>query len=68
MTIEQALRDALEADGRTVYELAKATQTETDIWYRFKAGKTIRLDTAAKLAAVLGLELKPIKRTRKASR
>jgi hypothetical protein len=68
LTETKAAIEALEADGRTVYELAKATQTETDIWYRFKAGKTIRLDTAAKLAAVLGLELKPIKRTRKASR
>lgn len=63
--IEETLRQALAADPRTIYELAKATETEPDIWYRFQSGKTIRLDTAAKLAAALGLELKPIKRTRR---
>jgi hypothetical protein len=63
--IDETLRQALADDGRTIYEIAKATNTETDIWYRFQAGKTIRLDTAAKLAAALGLELKPIKRTRR---
>jgi hypothetical protein len=63
--IDETLRQALADDGRTIYEIAKATQTEPDIWYRFQAGKTIRLDTAAKLAAALGMELKPIKRRRK---
>jgi hypothetical protein len=65
MTLEEQLRQALAADPRTIYEIAKATATEPDIWYRFQAGKSIRLDTAAKLASALGLELKPIKRTRK---
>ena len=63
--IDQALREALEADPRSIYEIAKQTDTEPDLWYRFKAGKDVRLATAAKLAAVLGLELAPIKRTRK---
>lgn len=63
--IDQALREALEADPRSIYEIAKQTDTEPDLWYRFKAGKDVRLATAAKLAAALGLELAPINRTRK---
>lgn len=65
MNLEAVLRTALEADGRTVYEIAKETNTETDTWYRFRDGKDIRLKTASKLAAVLGLELTPVKRKRK---
>lgn len=55
--IDQELRTRLAADGRTIYELAAHCCCEPDILYRFRDGKDIRLATAAKLAAVLGLEL-----------
>lgn len=37
---------------------------EPDSLYKFKQGYDLRLDTADKLAAALGFELKPIKRKR----
>ena len=62
--IDDQLREAVLNDGRTAYELAKLAKIETDIVYRFMAGKDIRLATAAKLAEVVGLTLKPIKAKR----
>lgn len=62
--IDETLRQAMLEDGRTVYELAKQTMLEPDILYRFRDGSDLRLATAAKLAEVLGLELRPKKRTR----
>jgi len=64
-TIGNQLREAIHSDGRTIYEIAKAIGIEPDSLYRFQQGKDIRLDTADKLAAELGLELKPFKRKRK---
>jgi predicted transcriptional regulator len=64
-TLSLALREAIIGDGRTIYEIAKAINIEPDSLYRFQQGKDIRLDTADKLAAALGLELKSIKRTRR---
>lgn len=61
--IDEQLRAAINDDGRTPYELAKLAAIETDIVYRFMSGKDMRLATASKLATVLGLTLKPIKRT-----
>lgn len=62
--IDELLRAAITEDGRSAYELAKLAEIETDIVYRFMAGKDIRLATAAKLASVLGLTIKPIKAKR----
>lgn len=62
--IDEQLREAILADGRSAYELAKTAAIETDIVYRFMAGKDIRLATAAKLAEVVGLTLKPLKTKR----
>lgn len=62
--IDDVLRQAMLEDGRTVYELAKQAVIEPDILYRFRDGSDLRLATAAKLAHVLGLELRTKKRTR----
>lgn len=67
MTTQQladALRQAMIEDGRTLYELAKEAILETDQLYRFRDGADLRLSSASKLAEVLGLELRPKKRTR----
>jgi predicted transcriptional regulator len=64
-TLSLALREAIIEDGRTIYEISKAIGIEPDSLYRFQQGKDIRLETADRLARELGLELKPIKRTRK---
>lgn len=66
--ISETLRYALMNDERSVYEIAKALKIEPDSLYRFKQGFDIRLETADKLAAYLGFELKAIKRKRKATR
>jgi predicted transcriptional regulator len=62
--IDEQLRAAIINDGRTPYELAKLAAIEPDIVYRFLAEKDIRLATAAKLAEVIGLTLKPLKTKR----
>ena len=58
------LRQAMVDDGRTLYELAKEARMETDQLYRFRDGADLRITTASKLARVLGLELRPKKRSR----
>lgn len=63
--LTRRLREAIAADGRTHYSLAKAAKMEPDIIDRFVAGKDVYLSTAAKLAAVLNLDLVPSKRIRK---
>jgi len=62
--ISDTLRYALQNDPRTIYEIAKQMRIEPDSLYKFKQGYDLRLDTADKLAAALGFELKPIKRKR----
>lgn len=59
------LREAIADDGRTHYALAKSAGIAPDIIDRFVAGRDIYLTTAAKLAAVVGMNLVPTKRTRK---
>lgn len=64
--LSQQLLDALQADGRTPYQIAKAAEIEPDLIYRFQAGqRDLRLATAAKLATVLGLKLTANKRRRR---
>lgn len=57
------LRDALvkaNKNGRTGYAIAKAAGLKPEIIYRFERGDDLRLSSAAKVAAVLGLELVPV--------
>jgi DNA-binding phage protein len=64
--ISDQLRAAIEArikTGTTAYRIAKDAGLKPEVLYRFlNVGLDLRLSTAAKLAAVLGLELRPAKR------
>lgn len=60
MDIEEQLRAAyltVTKTGRTGYAVAKAAGMKPEMLYRFARGGDLRLKTAAKLAAVLGLTL-----------
>jgi len=63
-TIADALRRALRADKRPLLQIVKAAGLPYPPIWRFREGqrKGIRLDTAEKLAAVLGLELRPVRK------
>jgi transcriptional regulator with XRE-family HTH domain len=65
-TISDQLRAAVEGRikrGWTVYKVAKAAGITPAMLSRFlKDGLDLRLSTAAKLAAALGLELRPRKK------
>jgi len=63
-TITEALRRALKADRRPLYQIARAARVPHPNLYCFVSGKRkgIRLASAERLAAVLGLELRPKKR------
>jgi transcriptional regulator with XRE-family HTH domain len=65
-TISDQLRAAVEARikaGWTVYRVAKEAGVTPAMLSRFlNQGLDLRLSTAAKLAAVLGLELRPAKK------
>jgi hypothetical protein len=58
-TITEALRRALQADKRPLLRIANAAGLPYPVVYRFAHGqrKGIRLTSAEKLAAVLGMEL-----------
>lgn len=59
-TIVDQLRAAIRASGLTSYRLGKEAKVGQPIIDRFLNGERMpRLDTAARLAAVLRLELKP---------
>lgn len=60
--LSEQLRQAIKADGRTAYAIAKAADLEPDALYRFQEGKDLRLSSASKVAAVLDLRLAPAKR------
>jgi plasmid maintenance system antidote protein VapI len=52
------LRAGIRRSGKTVYRLAKESGVAHPIIFRFLSGeRDIRLETAEKLAAVLGLRL-----------
>lgn len=62
--IDEALKVAIRKSGRTYYDLGRAAGVEPSVILRFMAdpeevgrGGDIRLSTAAKLAAELGLRL-----------
>jgi len=64
LDLVQRLRDAVAADGRTHYSIAKAAGIAPDILDRFASGRDVYLGTAAKIALVVGLDLVPVKRSR----
>jgi len=63
-----AIRKAIERDGRTRYRLSKDTGLPLSTTYRFASGERneISLSTASRFCAVLGLELRPVRRSRRA--
>lgn len=62
MGITDELRAALKADGRTLEEIARAAGTFPANLSRFATGKkTLVLETAEKLADVLGVKLSTTK-------
>ena len=54
------LRRAIRDSGLTSYRIAKDAGTTPDQVDRFLAGRDLRVSTAGRIAAALGLELKPI--------
>lgn len=64
-TVSEDLRDALERSGETRYAVSKATGIAQSVLSRFVHGHPLRGDNTDILAAYLGLELRPIRRTRK---
>ena len=60
------LRDAIDESGKTQYQLAQETGIDKSALSRFVSGERgLTLETAAKLATALNLELKPVRRQRK---
>lgn len=63
--LEASLRSAIKADGRTHYALGKAASIAPSVLDRFMMPaddprhRSLSLDTATKIAIVLGLELRP---------
>ena len=60
-TLEQSIRDAIQAAGKSVNALAKDAGVPQAVLQRFVSGKRrgLTLETAEKLCAYLRLELKP---------
>jgi plasmid maintenance system antidote protein VapI len=57
-TLSDQLRDRIERDGRSAYELAKDAELDRSVLCRFLARqRSITLDTADRLAAVLRVRL-----------
>lgn len=58
-TMVEDLRDAIRSSGESHYAIAKRAGIASDMIDRFVSGeRLLRLDTAAKIAAALGLELR----------
>jgi plasmid maintenance system antidote protein VapI len=56
--LQDALKDGIRQTGKPLYRLAKESGVSQPIIYRFVTGeRDIRLATAEKLAAALGLKL-----------
>ncbi len=64
----EILREAAEADGRSIFALARDAGIPYPVMYRFLKGDAkghkwgLTLTTADKLAEALGLEIRPKKR------
>ncbi len=67
-TLTEILRQAAEADERSIFALARDANVPYPVLYRFLKGdatgrkQSLHLTTADKLAAALGLELRPKRR------
>lgn len=63
--IHAQLRQAAEASGLSINELARQSGVNLSAVSRFMSGqRDLRLQSAAKLAAALNLELRPIPKSR----
>lgn len=64
--LDAALRAAIKADGRTHYAIGKAATVAPSVLDRFMLPdadprhRGLTLDTASRIANVLGLELRPV--------
>lgn len=56
-SLDEQLRIATRKSGRTPYSIAKEAGTTPEVVSRFLKGADIRISTASKIAAVLGLKL-----------
>ena len=57
--LAETIRRAIERDRRTLYRLAKDSGVNSAILGRFVKGeRDLRLETASKLCAILGLKLR----------
>lgn len=67
MSLADTLKEAIRKTGLSGYRVALDAGVPEPVVSRFLRGERgINLDTAGKLADYLGLELRPIKQTRKA--
>ena len=58
--IDEQLKKAIKSSGQSLYQIAKGSDVGLPILFRFTKGqRTIRITTAAKIAAYLRLELRP---------
>jgi plasmid maintenance system antidote protein VapI len=56
--LQDVLKEGIHRSGKTLYRLARESGVSQPIIYRFVSGeRDIRLETADKLAAALGLKL-----------
>jgi transcriptional regulator with XRE-family HTH domain len=63
--IEVQLRDAIQGSGMSRYEIAKrAGVTNSQLSLFLSGQRSLTLTSAAKIARVLGLELRPVKKGR----
>ncbi len=64
LTIADALRQAIDESGLSIYAIAKAAGIAQPVLHRFYAGeRDLTLTTADKLIEYFGLELKPKRKT-----
>ncbi len=65
-TLSETLREAIRRDGRSLFALANASGVDRGRLSRFFRGeRELSLPAASMLCEVLGLELRPVRRTRK---
>ena len=59
------IRRSIRADGRSLYRLAKDTGIAVSVLQRFMSGERgLNLATAEKICRVVGLDLRPVKKTK----
>ena len=64
-TITDQLREAVDAAGVTRTEVARAAGVHKSMMSRFMRGEGLRSHTLDQLAAELGLELRPVRKSSK---